>query len=105
MERELEIRVNLPVVRVNRGGLYVIIAVLGIVIIASLSVTGYSLHNYAMLKRTRKSCDSTLRLERICLGLPETTRLLLAMLLTISVVLSSRCLGLPETTRQLLAVL
>ncbi|KAL3253795.1 hypothetical protein MRX96_054568 [Rhipicephalus microplus] len=51
MERELETRVDLPVVRVNRGGLYVIVAVLGIVIIASLSVTGYSLHNYAMLKR------------------------------------------------------
>ncbi|KAH8024017.1 hypothetical protein HPB51_020775 [Rhipicephalus microplus] len=40
MEREQETRVDLPVVRVNRGGLYVIVAVLGIVIIASLSVTG-----------------------------------------------------------------
>ncbi|KAL3193625.1 hypothetical protein MRX96_016971 [Rhipicephalus microplus] len=51
MERDLQARVNLPVVRVNRGGLYAIVAALGIVIVSSLSMTAYSLHNYAMLKR------------------------------------------------------
>ncbi|KAL3193649.1 hypothetical protein MRX96_016992 [Rhipicephalus microplus] len=51
MERDLEAWVNLPVVRINRGGLYVIVAALGMLIVASLSMTGYSLHNYAMLKR------------------------------------------------------
>ncbi|KAL3193650.1 hypothetical protein MRX96_016993 [Rhipicephalus microplus] len=51
MERDHEARVHLPVVRVNRGGLYGIVAALGIVIVASLSMAGYSLHNYAKLKR------------------------------------------------------
>ncbi|KAL1471937.1 hypothetical protein MTO96_023408 [Rhipicephalus appendiculatus] len=51
MESEFETRVNFPVVRVNRGGLYAIVAVLGIIILACLSVLAYSFRNYAMLKR------------------------------------------------------
>ncbi|KAH7982585.1 hypothetical protein HPB52_005774 [Rhipicephalus sanguineus] len=51
MESELETRVNLPVVQVNRGGLYAVVAVLGIVILACVCVLAYSFSNYAMLKR------------------------------------------------------
>ncbi|KAH7959661.1 hypothetical protein HPB49_012822 [Dermacentor silvarum] len=51
MEAELQTRVNLPVVLVNREGLYVIVAVLGVSILGCAGVLTYSFTNYAKLKR------------------------------------------------------
>ncbi|KAH6935753.1 hypothetical protein HPB50_009320 [Hyalomma asiaticum] len=51
MESEIQARVNIPVVLVNREGLYVIIAVLGVSILGCAGVLTYSFSNYAKLKR------------------------------------------------------
>lgn len=51
MESELETRVNFPVVRVTRWVLYIIVAVLGILILAGVCVLTYSFSNYVILKR------------------------------------------------------
>lgn len=51
MESDLETRVNFPAVRVNRAGMYAVVAVLGIVILSCVGVLGYSFSNYALLKR------------------------------------------------------
>ncbi|KAL1431937.1 hypothetical protein MTO96_013731 [Rhipicephalus appendiculatus] len=51
MNTELQTRVNLPVVLVNREGLYVIFAVLGVSILGCAGVLTYSFTNYAKLKR------------------------------------------------------
>ncbi|KAL1431938.1 hypothetical protein MTO96_013732 [Rhipicephalus appendiculatus] len=51
MDAELQTRVNLPVVLINRRGLYVIIAVLGVSILGCAGVLTYSFSNYAKLKR------------------------------------------------------
>ncbi|XP_077544701.1 uncharacterized protein LOC144157839 [Haemaphysalis longicornis] len=50
MEPELQTRVNLPVVLLNREGLYVIIAVLGVSILGCVCVLTYSFLNYSKLK-------------------------------------------------------
>ncbi|KAH7985667.1 hypothetical protein HPB51_026777 [Rhipicephalus microplus] len=51
MEGELQTRVNVPVVLVNRECLYVIIAVLGVSILGCAGVLTYSFTNHAKLKR------------------------------------------------------
>lgn len=51
MESELQTQVNLPVVLINREGLYVIIAVLGVSILGCACVLTYSFTNYNKLKR------------------------------------------------------
>lgn len=51
MEPELQTQVNLPVVLINREGLYVIIAVLGVSILGCACVLTYSFTNYNKLKR------------------------------------------------------
>ncbi|KAH7966078.1 hypothetical protein HPB49_013578 [Dermacentor silvarum] len=51
MDSELETRVNFPVVRVTRGVLYTIVAVLGILILAGVCVLTYSFSTSAILKR------------------------------------------------------
>ncbi|KAL1467329.1 hypothetical protein MTO96_026212 [Rhipicephalus appendiculatus] len=51
MDAELQTSVNLPVVLINRKGLYVIIAVLGVSILGCVGVLTYSFTNYAKLKR------------------------------------------------------
>ncbi|KAH7968434.1 hypothetical protein HPB52_008413 [Rhipicephalus sanguineus] len=58
MEEELQTRVNLPVVLVNREGLYVIIAVLGVSILGCAGVLTYSFTNYAKLKRNAEEVRS-----------------------------------------------
>lgn len=50
MEPELQTQVNLPVVLINREGLYVIIAVLGVSILGCACVLTYSFTNYHKLK-------------------------------------------------------
>ncbi|KAL3199501.1 hypothetical protein MRX96_013827 [Rhipicephalus microplus] len=50
MESELETRVSIPVVFVNRHDLFVIVAVLGVAILGCACVLGYSFSNFAMLK-------------------------------------------------------
>ncbi|KAH7942155.1 hypothetical protein HPB49_021254 [Dermacentor silvarum] len=51
MEPEVQARVGLPVVLVNRDGLYVIIAVLGVSILGCACVLTYSLGNYGKLMK------------------------------------------------------
>ncbi|KAH7978329.1 hypothetical protein HPB49_005199 [Dermacentor silvarum] len=51
MDSELQTQVNLPVVLINRQGLYVIVAVLGLSILACVCVLAYSFVNYTRLKR------------------------------------------------------
>ncbi|KAH7936479.1 hypothetical protein HPB49_000031 [Dermacentor silvarum] len=51
MEPDLRAHVNLPVVLVNREGLYVIIAVLGVSNLGRACVLTYSFTNYSRLKR------------------------------------------------------
>ncbi|KAH7942152.1 hypothetical protein HPB49_021251 [Dermacentor silvarum] len=51
METEVQARVGLPVVLVNRDGLYVIIAVLGVSILGCACVLTYSLGNYGKMKK------------------------------------------------------
>lgn len=51
MESELETRVNIPVVFVNRHDLYAIVVVLGIAILSCACVLGYSFSNFTQLKR------------------------------------------------------
>ncbi|KAH8038239.1 hypothetical protein HPB51_026136 [Rhipicephalus microplus] len=51
MESELETRVSILVVFVNRHDLYVIVAVLGVAILNCACVLGYSFSNFTMLKR------------------------------------------------------
>ncbi|KAH7977080.1 hypothetical protein HPB51_027055 [Rhipicephalus microplus] len=46
MESELETRVSIPVVFVNRHDLYVIVAVLGVAILGCACVQGYSFSNF-----------------------------------------------------------
>ncbi|KAH7969503.1 hypothetical protein HPB52_019064 [Rhipicephalus sanguineus] len=58
MEAELQTRVNLPVVLVNREGLYVIIAVLGVSILGCAGVLTYSFTNHAKLKRNAEEVRS-----------------------------------------------
>ncbi|KAL1467328.1 hypothetical protein MTO96_026211 [Rhipicephalus appendiculatus] len=58
MEAELQTRVNLPVVLVNREGLYVIIALLGVSILGCAGLLTYSFTNYAMLKQNAEEVRS-----------------------------------------------
>ncbi|KAL1467319.1 hypothetical protein MTO96_026203 [Rhipicephalus appendiculatus] len=58
MEAELQTRVNLPVVLVNREGIYVIIAVLGVSILGCVGVLTYSFTNYAKLKQNAEQVRS-----------------------------------------------
>ncbi|XP_070395234.1 uncharacterized protein [Dermacentor albipictus] len=51
MEPELQTQVNLPVVLMNREGLYAIVAVLGVSILGCACVLTYSLTNYSKMKR------------------------------------------------------
>ncbi|KAH7954611.1 hypothetical protein HPB49_020126 [Dermacentor silvarum] len=51
MDAEIQTRVNLPVVLINREGLFVIIAVLVISILGCAGVLTYSFSNYTKLKR------------------------------------------------------
>lgn len=56
----METQVNLPVVLVNREGLYVVIAVLGVSILACACVLAYSYSNYAVLKKNAEEVRSYL---------------------------------------------
>ncbi|KAH7942632.1 hypothetical protein HPB51_028687 [Rhipicephalus microplus] len=58
MESELETRVSIPVVFVNRHDLYVIMAVLSVAILGCACVLGYSFSNFAMLKRNAEEVRS-----------------------------------------------
>lgn len=51
MEPELQTQVNLPVVLMNREGLYAIVAVLGVSILGCACVLTYSFTNYSKMKR------------------------------------------------------
>ncbi|KAH6926914.1 hypothetical protein HPB50_023530 [Hyalomma asiaticum] len=51
MDPEVDARANVPVVLINRDGLYVIIAVLGVSILGCACVLAYSLGNYDKLKK------------------------------------------------------
>ncbi|KAH7942151.1 hypothetical protein HPB49_021250 [Dermacentor silvarum] len=51
MEPQMQARFSLPVVVINREGLYVIIAVLGVSILGCACVLAYSLGNYGKLKK------------------------------------------------------
>ncbi|KAL3193640.1 hypothetical protein MRX96_016984 [Rhipicephalus microplus] len=52
MESDSETRVSIPVVFVNRHGLYVIVVVLGVAILGSACVLGLSFRNFTMLKQS-----------------------------------------------------
>ncbi|KAL3199507.1 hypothetical protein MRX96_013833 [Rhipicephalus microplus] len=58
VESELETRVSIPVVFVNRHDLYVIVAVLGVAILGCACVLGYSFSNLTMLKRNAEEVRS-----------------------------------------------
>ncbi|KAL3199505.1 hypothetical protein MRX96_013831 [Rhipicephalus microplus] len=58
MESELETRVSITVVFVNRHDLYVIVAVLGVAILGCACVLGYSFSNFAMLTRNAEEVRS-----------------------------------------------
>ncbi|KAH8036949.1 hypothetical protein HPB51_007618 [Rhipicephalus microplus] len=58
MESELDTRVSIPVVFVNRHDLYVIVAVLGVAILGCACVLGYSFSNFAILKRNAEEVRS-----------------------------------------------
>lgn len=58
MEPDLHTQVNLPVVLINREGLYVIIAVLGVSILGCACVLTYSFTNYNKLKRNAEEVRS-----------------------------------------------
>ncbi|KAH7982582.1 hypothetical protein HPB52_005771 [Rhipicephalus sanguineus] len=58
MESELETRVSVPVVFVNRHDLYAIVVVLGVAILGCACVLGYSFSNFAMLKRNAEEVRS-----------------------------------------------
>ncbi|CAN7939849.1 unnamed protein product [Ixodes hexagonus] len=58
MEAELRTQVNFPVVLINREGLYVIIAVLGVSILGCACVLTYSFTNYTKLKKNAEEVRS-----------------------------------------------
>ncbi|KAH7968433.1 hypothetical protein HPB52_008412 [Rhipicephalus sanguineus] len=58
MDAELQTRVSLPVVLINRKGLYVIIAVLGVSILGCAGVLTYSFSSYAKLKQNAEEVRS-----------------------------------------------
>ncbi|KAK8768637.1 hypothetical protein V5799_014898 [Amblyomma americanum] len=58
MEARLQARVNRPVVLINREGLYVVMAALGLSILGCASVLGYSFANYGQLMRNAEEVRS-----------------------------------------------
>ncbi|KAH6947818.1 hypothetical protein HPB50_021547 [Hyalomma asiaticum] len=58
MDPELQAQVNMPVVLMNREGLYAIVAVLGVSILGCACVLTYSFTNYSKMKRNAEEVRS-----------------------------------------------